>query len=620
LALATLASLAIDLTANSAQLVSEIKRINKTMGSFEKKAKETAFEAKRAFLGFMTVSYTKALTQRIINTAGSFETLQASLETVFGSENLAALQFKRINEFASQTPFTIQDITEASIKMKSLGLDPSIESLESMGNTASALGKPLMQFTEAVADAVTNEFERLKEFGIKSKQEGDNVTFTFRGVETQVEKSAEAIEGYLLNIGKTEFAGAIQKQAETLPGVLSTLGGAVDNLAVKFADESGLANAVKEASKAMTDWINEMANGRKSTLQLEADIIRLENLEGVRGRNRTDTAKKRAAEQIEEIKFQIMLIDAEKDLGKANEALIEINNRLLEIEEKRGDVSTKRRGAQFRTASDEEEELLAQKKQLEESIELLQAEKDNVSGDDASSGGDKIDTKKQKEAEQFENRFASLEESYLTEQEMLEMKLNEELAMTESAYQKGLILDDSYHALKGKIRSKYAKAQLTQMNKEDEDEKKKKLKHQHDLLGATAGFFGVLGKQSKKFAIAEAITNTWLGVSQSLAAYPMPIAAVFAATHLAAGLQAINNITSGGGGGSVASGGAPTAADIPSVDGVDSLAAANDSAPIKTVYINIEGIDDDALLNKNQLRRLIDDINEEAGSNARIVI
>ena len=39
----------------------------------------------------------------------------------------------------------------------------------------------LDQFIEAIADATTFEFERLKEFGIKSKQIGDDVQFTFRG-------------------------------------------------------------------------------------------------------------------------------------------------------------------------------------------------------------------------------------------------------------------------------------------------------------------------------------------------------------------------------------------------------------------------------------------------------
>ena len=50
---------------------------------------------------------------------------------------------------------------------------------------------------EAVADAAVGEFERLKEFGIKAKSEGDKVTFLFKGVSTTVGKNAAEIETFL---------------------------------------------------------------------------------------------------------------------------------------------------------------------------------------------------------------------------------------------------------------------------------------------------------------------------------------------------------------------------------------------------------------------------------------
>ena len=55
-------------------------------------------------------------------------------------------------------------------KLVALGLNPSQRAMESYGNTAAAMGKDLSQMIEAVADAATGEFERLKEFGIKSKR------------------------------------------------------------------------------------------------------------------------------------------------------------------------------------------------------------------------------------------------------------------------------------------------------------------------------------------------------------------------------------------------------------------------------------------------------------------
>ncbi|MDK4675262.1 hypothetical protein QG061_10000, partial [Kingella kingae] len=38
-----------------------------------------------------------------------------------------------------------------------------------LGDTAAGMGKPLMQTVEAIADAMTGQNERLKEFGIKAE-------------------------------------------------------------------------------------------------------------------------------------------------------------------------------------------------------------------------------------------------------------------------------------------------------------------------------------------------------------------------------------------------------------------------------------------------------------------
>ena len=85
------------------------------------------------------------------------------------------------------------------------------------------MGKDLMQFIEAVADASTSEFERLKEFGIKAKQEGDKVSFTFQGVTKTIGNNAKEIEEYLIKIGENEFAGAMAKRVDTLDGAIAGL-------------------------------------------------------------------------------------------------------------------------------------------------------------------------------------------------------------------------------------------------------------------------------------------------------------------------------------------------------------------------------------------------------------
>jgi len=168
-----------------------------------------------------------------VKSAADFESLRTSLTTSLGGSAEAAKQaFSEIEKFASATPFALEEVTSGFIKLKNMGLDPSMAALESYGNTASSMGKSLNDMVEAVADAAVGEFERLKEFGIKAKSEGDRVTFTFKGVATEVGKNSEEIEQYLQNIGNTEFAGGIEAQSKTFNGVMSTL---KDNMALAAA-------------------------------------------------------------------------------------------------------------------------------------------------------------------------------------------------------------------------------------------------------------------------------------------------------------------------------------------------------------------------------------------------
>ena len=184
------------------------------------------------------------LSKEVVDNTRSTEKYKAMLETATGSIDAASEAFDRLTKFAEKTPFSLEQSLKAFITLKNLGLDPSEEAMESYGNTASAMGKDLTQLIEAVADATTGEFERLKEFGIKAKSEGDNVSFTFRGVTKTVGKNSKEIEDFLMNLGETNFAGSMAKQVDTMGGKLSNLGDAWDKL-IRRISENGIGTAIK---------------------------------------------------------------------------------------------------------------------------------------------------------------------------------------------------------------------------------------------------------------------------------------------------------------------------------------------------------------------------------------
>lgn len=200
-----------------------------------------------------------ALATSFKNTVTETERLKGSLVTMTGSTENAAFAFDELLDFASTTPFTLNQSVNAFTKLTSMGLDPSERALKSYGNTAAAMGKDMTQMIEAVADASTGEFERLKEFGIKASSEADRVSFTFQGMTTTVGKNAEEIQEYLLSIGEVNFGGAMEDQMKRLPGLLSNLSDQVTKLFIKIGDSGGIKlftiaiNAASAALGAITD-------------------------------------------------------------------------------------------------------------------------------------------------------------------------------------------------------------------------------------------------------------------------------------------------------------------------------------------------------------------------------
>lgn len=223
-----------------------------------------------------------AFAGKLIETQRQFDVLNASMVTISGSSQAAARDFAWLKEFAATTPFALNEVVGAFVQMSALGLEPSRQALESYGNTASAMGKSLNQMIEAVADAATGEFERLKEFGIRSKVEGENVSFTFQGVTTTIRNSSQEITRYLDDIGRNQFAGAMAERAKTLDGAISNLGDTWDELfrTINSSNVGGLifdsvtvaSKSIEQATKIIDAMSNAASRNRTETGAMAATL------------------------------------------------------------------------------------------------------------------------------------------------------------------------------------------------------------------------------------------------------------------------------------------------------------------------------------------------------------
>lgn len=222
-----------------------------------------------AYLGLQGLKNTFSA---IFSANTSFEQLSGSLKTVTGSIKGAQEAFALIEKFAIDTPYQLNEIVEAFIRLKALGLDPSEEALISYGNTASAFGKNIKDFVDAVAAATVGEFERLKAFGIKASVLNDEVRFTFAGTTTTVKKNATEIEKYLRTLGDVNFAGAMSEQMKTMNGVLSNIEDGFEKI-YRDIGTNGLNEALKATFTQFNELVGSGGNAAKTIGQTLAFAV-----------------------------------------------------------------------------------------------------------------------------------------------------------------------------------------------------------------------------------------------------------------------------------------------------------------------------------------------------------
>ena len=226
-------------------------RQTREMAGGMERMRSAADRARRSMSGLFAGLSAGALIAQIVQVNRRFQDLEAGLETATGSAAAAAAAMAELRVFARETPFELAEVATAFIRLKNLGLDASAKSLRAFGDVAASIpNKSLIDFIEAVADAAVGEFERLKEFGIRARQQGDKVSFTFRGVTRTVGKNAREIQDYLRQMAETNFAGAMIRRMESIGGATSNLKDAFDDLFVAIG-EAGVNDAVIAALRGL---------------------------------------------------------------------------------------------------------------------------------------------------------------------------------------------------------------------------------------------------------------------------------------------------------------------------------------------------------------------------------
>lgn len=214
---------------------SGMKRANRTTGTWSRSLNTLKKVAVTAFAAFAFTSFIG----KVVEARSEYERFDAVLTNTFQSKDIAGSKLDMLTDFASKTPFQLNELTGSFVKMVNRGFVPAEAHLRSLGDLASSQGKSFDQLTEAILDAETGEFERLKEFGIKASKMGNQVSLAFKGSTQTIDNNADAIRRAIIAYGQMEgVGGAMDAISKTLGGRISNLKDLWNNFLVAVGGES----------------------------------------------------------------------------------------------------------------------------------------------------------------------------------------------------------------------------------------------------------------------------------------------------------------------------------------------------------------------------------------------
>jgi len=216
--------------------------------------------------GVITLAKGFELLKDAVDVTSQFEQFEAVLTTIEGSSLKAKGSLAWIEEFAKKTPYQLDQVTDAFVKLKAYGLEAKDGLLKTLGDTAAAMGKDLNQAVEAMADAVMGENERLKEFGIKASATAKEITYRWSDASGKAKKitvanNKEIIQSTLEAIFNSKYAGAMNKMSQTWKGLVSNMSDSWTKFKKDLMQKSGLFDDLKKVLKSFSDYFKDHADG-----------------------------------------------------------------------------------------------------------------------------------------------------------------------------------------------------------------------------------------------------------------------------------------------------------------------------------------------------------------------
>lgn len=213
---------------------SSARQANRTIGGMATRLGQASRQAdglfssiRRAAVGFVGFAAVARAGGGLLRTIHETERLRAVMEGVMGSAEAAEDSFDFILDFTTATPFQVDQVTEAFIRLNGAGIEPTTELLTEVGDFAATFGANIADMIEGIQNAgrgMPKMLEGIIRADIDAASAPGKLRILFRGVQYEIDRSTEAVLDFIRMLGRDQFAGQMDRQMRTIVGAWSNFG------------------------------------------------------------------------------------------------------------------------------------------------------------------------------------------------------------------------------------------------------------------------------------------------------------------------------------------------------------------------------------------------------------
>lgn len=219
--------------------------------------------------GFIAAYGGKKLWEMLIGSNAEMEQYTTSLEVMLGSTEKASAMIEKMRDFAAKTPLTLDNVISSGTMLMSYGVDESnlIDTMTKLGDLASGNAEKMDRITLAYGQMLAKgkvtgeELRQMAEAGVPLQTAlAESIGVTGEEFSKMVSKGEVGIDALNkaiteLTTGNGKFAGMMEKQSQTMRGMLSTMQDNISEFFRKMGE--GAFGEVKPALQDVSDQLAE---------------------------------------------------------------------------------------------------------------------------------------------------------------------------------------------------------------------------------------------------------------------------------------------------------------------------------------------------------------------------